>query len=135
MRSPAPASSLGNGWRYKGCYSDTLWSSTTTPHALNGSFTRINPNGGVQCTAICRQQSYRYAGTNDNQCWCGNVINPSNAATAGILAPDISCQGSCRGGNTNEACGAMDTFISIYEYTKTIKVVQPKSYGPAAQFH
>ncbi|KAF1924276.1 uncharacterized protein M421DRAFT_8926 [Didymella exigua CBS 183.55] len=118
LKSPAPNTSLGNGWRYKGCYSDTLSTSTILPHALNGSLTHINPNGGALCTQTCRGQGFKYAGTNDNQCWCGNVINPSNSVTAGILSPlgDIACQTSCRG-NLPEACGAIDTFISIYEYT------------------
>jgi hypothetical protein len=55
----------------------------------------------------------------DDDAGCGNVINPSNAATAGVLSlvGDVSCQGSCRGTTTNEACGAINTFISIYEYT------------------
>lgn len=54
----------------------------------------------------------------DDNAGCGNVINPSNSAIAGILSPlgDTSCQTGCRG-NLNEACGTTETFISIYEYT------------------
>ena len=84
LRSPAPNSSLGNGWRYKGCYSsvslelsvraladafsDTLATLLNSPYALNGSFTRFTTNGGVPCTALCRTQGYKFAGTNDDQC-------------------------------------------------------------------
>jgi hypothetical protein len=48
---------------------------------------------------------------------CDNVINRNNSAIAGILSPlgDASCQTSCRG-NIYEACGSLDTFISIYEF-------------------
>lgn len=55
----------------------------------------------------------------DDAAGCGNVINPSNSVTAGILSPlgDASCQTLCRGSTTNEACGFTETFISIYEYT------------------
>ncbi|KAJ4983169.1 WSC domain-containing protein [Stagonosporopsis vannaccii] len=118
LKSPAPNSSLGNGWRYKGCYSDVNILVNSANHALGGSFQTALINGGASCTATCRSQGYRYAGTIDNQCWCDNVINRSNSPTAGILSPlgDASCQSSCSL-NINEACGQTNSFISIYEYT------------------
>ncbi|KAF2631268.1 hypothetical protein BU25DRAFT_481854 [Macroventuria anomochaeta] len=85
-----------------------------------GFFVRVNPNGGVSCTNICKGQGYKFAGTNDNQCWCNKVINRNNSATAGILSPAgiASCQGGCRGNpNANEGCRAIEWFISIYEFT------------------
>ncbi|XPS76617.1 hypothetical protein M3J09_008665 [Ascochyta lentis] len=66
-KQPAPNSSLGNGWRYKGCYSDARYDLPVS-HALGGAFRMQNPNGGVSCTAYCRGLSYNFAGTNDDQC-------------------------------------------------------------------
>ena len=52
----------------------------------------------------------------DDPAGCDSGINRNGSTTIGQPAPDTSCQGSCRGGNVTEACGAVDTFISIYEY-------------------
>ncbi|UPX19099.1 uncharacterized protein EKO05_0009372 [Ascochyta rabiei] len=118
LKQPAPNSALGNGWRYKGCYSD-IAIGLPLPHALgSGSFMTQTPNGGVSCTAYCQGLGYAYAGTNDDQCWCDSGINRSFSLTSGILSPigNAACQTGCRG-NTGEACGSVNTFISIYQYT------------------
>lgn len=52
----------------------------------------------------------------DQSSGCDNVINRNNTLTAGQLSPDLACQSACRG-NPSEACGTVDTFMSIYEYT------------------
>ncbi|KAJ8116688.1 hypothetical protein OPT61_g1945 [Boeremia exigua] len=118
VKPPAPNSSLGNGWRYKGCYSDVNLPNVPGDRALGVLQTTGATNRGLTCTNACRAQSYTYAGTVDDQCWCDNVINRNNSATAGGLSPlgDISCGGGCRG-NALEACGQANLFITIYEFT------------------
>ncbi|KAH6614272.1 hypothetical protein C7974DRAFT_380614 [Boeremia exigua] len=118
QKLPAANAALSNGWRYKGCFSDVNAALLNTDRALGGYLQILNTNGGAACTSVCRSQGFKYAGTDDNACWCDNVINRNNSITAGIAAPlgDLNCQTGCRG-NLNEACGQTNLFISIYEFT------------------
>ena len=55
--------------------------------------------------------------SNHSHVGCDNAIG-ANSPLYGLPAAlgDRSCQTSCRG-NANEACGSLDSFVSIYEYT------------------
>lgn len=116
-------------WIYRGCYSDKPYnideSSSGPAHAvspgvpdfprtLNGLFTRNLPsdsggNGGRQCRSLCAANQFRFAGTNNDQCWCDNAIaiNGTSAASPKFGLPDDDdtfCQTPCAG-NSEEACG------------------------------
>ncbi|KAI1577953.1 WSC domain containing protein [Pyrenophora tritici-repentis] len=136
------------GWRYRGCYSDKrfneyrsmagypstdpsnppagqVYGTYAYPRTLNGYFYRVNPNGGSVCTTTCTNLGFRYAGTNDNMCFCDNAIainrtSANGTYTYGLPDPDNSlCQFGCRS-NLGEACGnnvnaANENRISLYE--------------------
>lgn len=88
------------------CSSDTAATLLNVPHALNGSFTRQTPNSGARCTALCRSQTYKYAGTDNDQCCTSPsekekveqtspiLTTPQGAATSSTPAtrpPPVSC--------------------------------------------
>ncbi|RMZ72698.1 WSC domain-containing [Pyrenophora seminiperda CCB06] len=146
-----PASNIPQ-WRYKGCYSDKryneyrgttgypsvdpanppdgqVYGTYAYPRTLNGYFYRINPNGGALCTTTCANLGFKYAGTNDNMCFCDNAIAINGTSALGTYTyglPDLDntlCQFPCRG-NTGEACGnnvnlASGNRLSLYELVVT----------------
>ncbi|KAF1846719.1 uncharacterized protein K460DRAFT_396046 [Cucurbitaria berberidis CBS 394.84] len=138
--SPAPHANLPNGWRYKGCYADKPFDHQAADHpnlaargaaaiyrrALGGYFYQTRLNGGSHCISQCTAMGYKYAATNDNQCWCDNAIASNGTSTTapayGVPDPDNTlCQTPCRG-NKREACGNYPSGsnnthrLSLYEY-------------------
>ncbi|KAH7398284.1 hypothetical protein BKA66DRAFT_545889 [Pyrenochaeta sp. MPI-SDFR-AT-0127] len=137
---PAANANLPNGWRYKGCYSDKPYNYLAfsdppspsygvpaQPRTLNGYYIKMTPNGGLLCVNKCVSLGFKYAATNDDQCWCDNAI-AANGTNTGLFVswgvPDANnnnCQTGCRG-NLGEACGFSPLVgtnsqrLSLYEY-------------------
>jgi hypothetical protein len=93
--SPAPATSLPDGWSYTGCYIDAV-----TPRSLADASTYNAASMSAEtCIAFCADKGYPIAGTEYGaECYCGSAL-PN-------IAPEQSdCSMPCAG-NPTEACGA-----------------------------
>jgi len=80
---------------YLGCYADADSPNRILPHKAAD----LNPNGAIQCAALCKAAGYKLAGTQYSQeCYCGNSLNGAQPV------PDNECNRQCLG-NTSEMCG------------------------------
>ncbi|CAI6342141.1 unnamed protein product [Periconia digitata] len=103
---------LPTGWRYLGCYSDRKFSDVGD-RALGGYFRLANPQGGSACINVCKgiNPNYKYAGTEDNQCWCDTGLNNNGTTTYGQKLPEAYCNYACRGSQATspQTCGNVNT--------------------------
>jgi hypothetical protein len=80
---------------YLGCYAENQNSNRILPYKAG----EPNPNGAIQCAALCKAAGYKLAGTQYSyQCWCGDSLNGAQPI------PDNECNMQCLG-NAAEMCG------------------------------
>ncbi|PVH92792.1 hypothetical protein DM02DRAFT_662613 [Periconia macrospinosa] len=107
---------LQTGWKYLGCYSDRR-STDVGDRALGGYFRLANPQGGNQCITVCLgiNPNFKYAGTDDNQCWCDTGLNNNGTAQYGQKLAESYCDYGCRGSTaTNkQTCGNPNTGLTL----------------------
>ncbi|PVF98750.1 WSC-domain-containing protein [Serendipita vermifera] len=91
-------------WNGKGCYTDY-----GAPRTLPNAF---NVEGGTtieKCTAICYENSFKYAGVEyGGECYCANTIGDTGSAVTD------GCNMPCSG-DSSQTCGGGNR-INIYEY-------------------
>jgi hypothetical protein len=97
-----PATPAPSGYRYAGCYTDSVGSRT-----LNGPFLFSDSMTVRKCADFC--DGTRYFGVEyGGECYCGEEFaNPSTAAS------ESSCNSVCNG-NTAEKCGGANR-LSLFE--------------------
>ena len=80
---------------YLGCYAD-LNPNRNLPHWAADN---INPNGSIECAALCKAAGFKLAGTQFSQyCFCGDSLNGAQPV------PNNECNMQCLG-NAAEMCG------------------------------
>jgi hypothetical protein len=95
---------------YLGCYADNV-NRRNLPHWAAGN---LNPNGAIQCSALCKAAGFKLAGTqHSNECWCGNSLNGAQPVS------NNECNMQCLG-NAAEMCGGPSQnsvyIISVFEF-------------------
>ena len=99
---PRTPTTLPNNFAYVNCYNTGTGASLALP---GGVSTTSATNTGASCVTYCNAAGYSYAGTQNQQCFCGNTLLPG-ATTA-------TCVQQCPGDKT-EACGGTQK-MSIYQ--------------------
>ena len=89
---------------YLGCYVDLdRWPIRNLPYKAG----EPNPNGAIQCAALCNAAGYTLAGTQYSiECWCGNSLNGAQPIS------NNECNRQCSG-NAAETCGG-ESRNSVY---------------------
>ena len=78
---------------YLGCYADP------NPNPLPHYAGEINPNGAIECAALCKTLGFKLAGTYFSKgCFCGDSLNGAQSV------PNNECNMQCLG-NAAEMCG------------------------------
>jgi hypothetical protein len=71
---------------YLGCYAD-LNPNRNLPHWAADN---INPNGAIECAAVCKAAGFKLAGTQfSTECWCGDSLNGAQPV------PNNQCNMQC----------------------------------------
>lgn len=96
-----------SAWRYAGCYVES------STRLLRGPSTRASDMTVNKCHQFCSGR--RYAGLeNGDECWCGDVLAPTDPGTnAGTKVDDRECGIPC-GGDKEVVCGA-PWRLALYE--------------------
>ncbi|KAK0100032.1 hypothetical protein ONS95_013153 [Cadophora gregata] len=104
-KKTGPLTSSGQSlYKYLGCYQDYVNNVRLEPKQINNASLT---NGWCQSQALAA--GVVFAGTEYmTECWVGNVI-PSPT----LKGLDSQCAYTC-GGSSNEACGGVNGFISLY---------------------
>ncbi|CAI6334186.1 unnamed protein product [Periconia digitata] len=98
----APTNPPIEGYKYKGCYTDSVNKRTLSEHIYFDAAMTVD-----KCAAQCT--SYKYFGTEyGGECYCGNMLSADTATAA-----ESDCQFLC-GGDKQQLCGAGDR-LSLYE--------------------
>ena len=80
---------------YLGCYAENQNTNRILPYKA----ANLNPNGAIQCPALCKAAGYKLAGTQySDQCWCGDSLNGAQPIS------NNECNMQCLG-NAAEMCG------------------------------
>lgn len=101
-RDVSPPDTLPKGWRYSGCYVDSV-----SARSLDSDRTFDN-NGmtAASCIAFCSSEGYSLAGTEYTaECYCGLSL-------PAVPGDPSSCNMPCSGDST-QACGGPDR-LSVY---------------------
>ena len=94
---------------YLGCYAD-LNPNRNLPHWAADN---INPNGSIECAALCKAAGFKLAGTQFSQhCFCGDSLNGAQPV------PNNECNNKCSG-NAAEMCGGPSR-NSVYTVASTL---------------
>ncbi|KAF2668728.1 heme peroxidase [Microthyrium microscopicum] len=102
------------GYRYTGCYSDTV-----SNRVLQGSYTGGNTMTHEVCEQFCSSSSFTYYGLEyAAECYCGNSFaNPTT------IEPDTDCNMACVA-NVSETCGAGNR-LSMFELIDAVIPTTP----------
>lgn len=111
LPSFSATANLPPGWKYQGCFTDTVNPRTLpklAPYTMNNTFVT-----STNCVSYCSSKGYNFAGTEyGGECWCGN-----SAPTQSLEAS--KCAVACKG-DSSQICGGWAA-LSLYSLSSNNK--------------